>query len=198
MALSTLAELKDAIVRWAKRDNLSASLDDIILTGEQHILRNLRVREMEEALSVSISGTAAVPSDFLGLKHARITGSTDQPLIVKTPDAIYAAYPTRSATSKPVSVAVDGSSFVFGPYPDATYTMVGTYYAKPTSVLSDATLLAAYPDVFLWASLAELEPFMKNDKRVALWMGKRDQAIASANSVSRAANWSGPMTMSVF
>lgn len=200
MSISTLAELKTSITNWSKRSDLSAYHDDLILVAEKWIFRHARVRSMETALSGTISsGVLAVPSDYLALKHARITGSEDRRLTMKAADWIYTQYPTRSSDAKPYFIAVDGSSFIFGPYPDSDYPVAGRYYAQPTSILSGVTtFFTDNADLYLWASLTELEPFLKNDKRIDVWRAKRDMVLGDANNQDKAGLYSGgPMHISV-
>jgi hypothetical protein len=118
---------------------------------------------------------------------------------MKAADWIYTKYPTRSSTSKPYYMAIEGANFIFGPYPDSDYSVVGTYYAKPTSVLVSATtFFTDNPDLYLWASLVELEPFMKNDKRIDVWRAKRDGVLGDMNNQDKAGLYSGgPMHISV-
>lgn len=198
MAISTLAELKSSITNWSKRDDLSSYHDDIILTAEKWIFRRARTRDMETALSVTLSsGLGTVPSDFLALKYAYIDGTPTRPLQPKAAGWILKNYPTRSSTSKPNFIGIDAGNFMFGPFPDSDYTLKGTYYAKPDSILSAVdTFFTNNPDLYLWASLAELEPFLKNDKRIEVWAAKRDQVLGDLLSQERAAEFSGgPLVM---
>ena len=200
MAISTLAELKTSITNWSHRDDLATYLDDIILVGEKWIFRHARTREMETALSVTISsGVAALPSDFLQAKYLYIDGTPARKLDMKSPGYVISQYPTRSSTSKPYVCAVDGANLIFGPHPDSNYTVSGMYYAKPTSILAGvSTFFTANPDLYLWACLAELEPFLKNDKRIQLWMAKRDLTLQNINNERMGAEASnGPMVMRV-
>ena len=68
----------------------------------------------------------------------------------------------------------------FAPKPDAAYVLDMLYYYKPT-VLSDANssnvFLANYPDAVLYGALAQAEPFLMNDARIATWAGLYDSAI---------------------
>jgi hypothetical protein len=185
MSITTYAELKTAVSSWVHRSDLSANLDDLVTAGEKWIMRKVRAPEMETALSVAIStttGLATVPTGFLGLKYAYVDGSPTQPLEVRSPQQIFNRFPTRSSDSKPEWIGYDAGSFLFGPFPDSGYTVKGTYY-KRQGPLSSAVydLFSNNPDLFLFAALAETEPFIKNDKRVALWIAKRDAITKDIN-----------------
>lgn len=200
MAISSLAELKTAITDWAHRGDLSANLDNLILVGEKWIFRHARTSDMEAALSVTISsGVAALPTDYVDLKYAYIDGTPVTPLQPKSASYVVLRYPTRSSSDKPKFIARDAGNFIFGPYPDSGYTVVGTYYKRLTSVLTSANaLFTNNPDLYLFAALCELEGFKKDDKRVQMWQARRGQILADVNGEDRAAEFSGgPLTMAV-
>jgi hypothetical protein len=176
MSISTYAELKDAVANWVARSTLTAFVPDFIMLGESRIYRELRIRAMETALSSTIAtGVIAVPSGYIELKFAYIDGTPVQRLTVKDPGWIYEYYSTRSADGKPSFIARDVDNFIFGPYPDSAYTVKGTYYKRLDALsVSNTTnwFTTNAPDLLLWASLCEAEPFMKNDERTQLWEAK--------------------------
>lgn len=199
MSITTYAELQTAVVNWSKRSDLSSYLPDIIAAGEKWIMRKVRAPEMETALSVAINtatGLATAPTGFLGLKYAYLDTSPTQPLEVRSPQQIFSRFPNRASDSKPKWIGYDAGSFTFGPFPDSAYTVKGTYY-KRQGPLSSAVydLFSNNPDLFLFASLAELEPFLKNDKRVALWMAKRDAIAIDINAEATGILGAGGLSM---
>jgi len=174
MAIETYAQLSTAVTNWLHRSDMSSIVGDLISLGEARINANMRVRAMETSLSIAISsGVAAVPSDYVELKHAYLTTTPYQTLERKTAEWIYRTYPTRSSSGRPKFIAREGSNFIFGPYADSSYTINGIYYARPVA-LSSATnaLFTAYPSLYLFAALAEAAPFLKDDKRTPLWEAK--------------------------
>lgn len=187
MAITTYAELQTAVTNWLKRSDLASIIPDLIMIGEKRIFREVRARVMETALNSTISsGTIALPSDYLELKHAYVDGSPTKLLQRTTATSLYEQYPLRSSTSKPKLIAREGSNFIFGPYPDSTYTIKGIYYAQPTSIATSAnTLFTANPELYLFAALLEAEPYMKNDNRVALWAAKYEQIKEQINSYEK-------------
>ena len=57
-------------------------------------------------------------------------------------------------------------------------------------------LYLANPDLYLFSALAEAEPFLKNDKRISLWMAKRDAILMDVNGEDDKARFSGgPLAM---
>ena len=177
MALDTYANIKTALDSWLRRNDLTNDVDDILFLAEQRLSEDLRIRVIESALSVTISsGEADVPADFLEMKHAHIvSGGLIYPLELKETPWIYRKFPTRESVDKPEFMGIDGQKFIFGPYPDATYTVQGTYYAKP-AVLSDSNTTNAWidnvPDALFYAALAEASVFLINEAAVIAYQAR--------------------------
>jgi hypothetical protein len=105
---------------------------------------------------------------------------------------IYADYPLRSSSGTPVSIAREGSNFIFGPYPSTTETIGGIYYAKPTSIAtSDNALFLANPDLYLFAALCEAAPYLKDDPRIVIWEAKFAQILEDIAKEDAAESASG-------
>ena len=176
MAISNFSDLKAAIGNWLARSDLSIYLEDIILLGEQRLRRDLRIRETEADLSVTLSsGTATIPTDFAELKWASLDGSPTYPLEQKDSEWITRRFPLRSSSGIPQFIAVDGTEFIFGQFPAADYDLIGKYWKEPT-LLSDSNTtnewITATSDALLMACLAESAPFLKEDQRVQIWESK--------------------------
>lgn len=182
MAITSWTTLKTAVGDWLHRSDLTSVIPDFITFGEARIYRDMRLACMETALSSAISsGVIAVPSGYIELKHAYVNSTPVQWLQRKDPEWIYANYPTRSADGSPIAIAREGSNFIFGPYPDSGYTIKGIYY-KHLDALSGSNetnwFTANAPDLLLFASLCEAEPYLQNDPRIAIWEKKYDQVRA--------------------
>jgi len=174
MTIQTYAQLSTAVSSWLHRADMGSVVGDLISLGEARVNATMRVRAMETALSVSISsGVAAVPSNYVELKHSYLTTSPYQTLERKTAEWIYRTYPDRSSSGRPKFIAREGSNFIFGPFADSSYTINGIYYARPVALSSATnTLFTTYPNLYLFAALAEAAPFLKDDKRTPLWEAK--------------------------
>jgi len=62
-----------------------------------------------------------------------------------------------------------------------SYTM--TYY-KGLDLATDSTneVMTKYPNLYLYGSLIQAEPFLKNDKRMGTWATMYDRAMKKANN----------------
>ena len=194
--ITTYATLSTAIGDYLARSDLTTFIPNFVQNCEEKLYRELRISAMEKALSVSISsGVAAVPSDYLEMRYAYLTTSPITWLERLSPEDIYSRYPSRSGGGEiPKFYAREGTDFIFGPYPGA-YTMAGIYYAKLTLLRNDVDgtnwFTTNAPDLLLYGSLLEAEPFIKNDARLALWRQMYAESLALVKRQDRMENWSG-------
>jgi hypothetical protein len=201
VSITTYEELQTAIGRWSKRANLSDLFADFIRLGEVRIGRDLRIRAMETTLESTIaSGVIAVPTGYAELKFAYVDGTPIRPLERKDAEAVLSRYPTRSAEGQPRLIARQGSSFIFGPYPDTTYTIKGIYY-KRFDALSDQNpagwLVVNAPDLILSAALAELFMYAEDDANTQKYLSRYQTSVDEIQSEDRREEFSGsPLTVS--
>lgn len=202
MSFASYSGFRTAVASWLDvSDVTTTSLDDIIQTGENYVNRKLRVELMEGTISATINaaGTATLPSDYLEAQYLYLNRTPVQGLIKKPSEWIFRTYPNRTATGIPQYVAESNSTFIFGPPPTSQDVVNGTYYAKPASLPGTATInsvFSEYPEIYLWAALANAELFLARDQRIA-WQAKADEAIERANQEDKRKKMSGsPLSMS--
>lgn len=196
MAITTFAELKTAIAGWldVSATDLSSQIDDLITVGEKRIFREARTRDMETALSSAISsGVLALPASYVALKFVYINTAPIQVLERRSAEWLYANYGYQSGSGIPTYIARDGTNFIFGPYPDSTYTVKGTYYARLTAISGSGVnaLFTANPDLYLMACLAEAEMILGRDPRIAIWDAKYQRILADVNGEDKTEDQSG-------
>lgn len=193
MALTTYAELQTSVKSWLHRADLDSIIPDFITLAEARIFREVRARSMETALSDTIaSGVIALPTGYIELKYAYVNRTPVKTLKRREARFIYEKYPTRSGMGEPRYIAREASNFIFGPYPDSAYTITGVYYKNIGPLSSSAhALFTDNPDLYLWASLAEAEPYMKNDKRIMLWETKYQAIKDAVNGLAEREDFSG-------
>ena len=153
------------------RDVLTSFVPNFVQNAENKLYRSLNLRNEETVLSLSItSGTATVPTDFKALKFAYFNTAPAELLQWTTIEEIYNDYPDRSVGSTPSLISREGANFVFGPA-SKDGTLTGIYYAKtdPLRTTDPNWYATNAPEVLLYASLLEAEPFIQNDARIAVW-----------------------------
>jgi hypothetical protein len=204
--ISGYASLKTAIGDFLSRSDLTLFTDNFIQNWEERFYRQPKNfgRWMETSLSTAISSSViAVPAAYLGLKYAYINGSPSSRLDRLSLNQLYGRYPRGDQTGLPVAISRDVSNFVFGPAPDSNYTVKGVYWAKPTLIRSFAADAAAHwlivnaPDLVLYGSLLQAEPFIKNDARVPLWRDMYNDALKDYRDLHRDEDQSGSPSQEV-
>jgi hypothetical protein len=190
MSINTYATLKTAIVSWLNisATDIASQIDDLVTLGETRIFRKARTRDMEAVLSSTIaSGVISLPTSYVALKFAYIDGTPTQRLERRSAEWIYMQYPVRSSEGKPKYIAREGTSFIFGPYADSAYTVKGIYYKRLDAISSSVNaLFSSNPDLYLFACLAESEPIIGRDQRIALWESKFQSILADVNGEDQA------------
>lgn len=191
MQFTNYADFRTAVLKFIDGDNISTSfsidsLDLFIGLAEQRVYRDLRVSTMQKPLSVVVaSNVATLPTDLAALKEAYFDAR--RPLEVVPLDRLralsYGGSPGQSAYA-----AQDGDTLRF--WPEATGTLLGSYYARPTAMKDETTwanqtTLARYPEVFVFASLVESMPFLGEESKLPVWEGKYQQALENARSDDR-------------
>lgn len=196
--ITSYSTLLTEVASWLARSDLTAAIPGFVQNFEERFFRQPKNFGpwMHTALNISFSSTATVPSDCLAVKVAYLNGQAEQPLVPSSLEQVLMSYP-RTSSGKPRWIARDGSTFVFGPSPDGTYTLNGTYFAKPTVLRSYAADAAAHwlvvnaPDLLLYGALLEAQTYLMNDKRLPVWQGFFDRALMDYRDLMKAQNVSG-------
>lgn len=201
MALDTYANLQLAVASWMARTDLTATIPDLITLFEQDLLAEdtgfpLRVRQMEGRVPLSATGQyTTLPAGFLEMRSLRITSNAAQdpgdPLQVASPDWIQAHYPIAASVGRPKFYAIVGPEIMLGPAPNMTYALEADIYTfTPLSTGAPTNwLLTAYPQLYLFGTLAQAAPFIRADLRMATWEKKRDRAVNGLKNADVFARW---------
>lgn len=196
--ITSYTTLLAEVANWLARGDLTAAIPGFVQNFEERFFRQpLNYGPwMHGSFNVSFSSTAAVPSDYLTHKVAYLNGQSDAPLKSASIEQVLTMY-SRTGSGRPKWMARDGANFVFGPVPDGTYTLNGTYFAKPVLLRNFAADAAAHflivnaPDLLLYGALLEAQTYLMNDKRLAVWQGFFDRARADYRDLMKSQNISG-------
>jgi len=183
MAISNYSELQTAVANWLDRDDLSARIPEFIGLCEARFNRSLRIRAMEtidtSVSTVAGTKTIALPTGYVQMRDIHITGNPIVQLQYVTPEIMNRIH-AGSNTGKPTVYTVIGDNISLGPTPDAVYSTSMLYY-KTFDALSDSSptnwVITNAPDVYLYGTLLEAEPFLMNDARVQLWSTALTESI---------------------
>ena len=130
------------------------------------------------------SATVTLPSDFREkLKLTYDDGIRYGEIEIIPPEMLALKKATLGTTGFPRfgAVIANGNQVRLSPVPDQAYVAVIDYVAALTSLSDTDTLnwlLTSHPDIYLYASLVESAPYLKDDERLPLWKSERDERIA--------------------
>lgn len=184
MATTTYSELKSEIAGYLARTDLTAEIPTFIQKAELRLRRDLRIRQMLKVVTTSTqpnTSTIQLPSDFLQMRDLHINTN---PIAVLRYDSPSNFYRNTWSTVKglPISYTVLASEFQLSPIPDSDYTLQMLYYSAP-EYLSDTNQTNAFmvicPDLLLYASLGEAEPYLMNDTRLQTWASMYDRGLSA-------------------
>lgn len=182
MALTSYSELRSSIADWLNRGDLTAVIPDFISLAEAQMERRLPTQKMVKRANATIDTPfSAIPADLLSVKSLVLTSTAPvQPLVFLTEDELDAKKYTYRSTGKPLYFALVGNQIEVLPAPDTGYTAEITYVATLPKLSDSNTsnwVLARHPDVYLYGSLLQAAPYLRDDERVGLWSSQYQAAI---------------------
>jgi hypothetical protein len=185
VAITTYAELQTATANWLDRTDLTARIPEFIELTEANFNRVIRQPDMitkDDSFSIA-SRYTTLPTDTLEIVRIVVDLTPVIVLEYMTPEEISERRIVMTATGKPYYFTTVGGStnqLEVLPSPDSTYTASIVYYTRIAALTDAATsnwLLAAHPDIYLFGTLVEAEPYLKNDERMPMWTARLDKAL---------------------
>lgn len=196
MSLTTYSDLKDAVANYLARTDLTNQIPDFIGLAERRMRREVRIRQMlvsADLTATSGNNKVTLPSDFLEARDFVVVGNPTQPLNYLSPSAL-SRNAVSSTSGKPTEYTILASQFQLSPAPDFAYTLNLLYYSAP-DFLSDSNttnvFLVNVPDMLLYGSLLEAEPYIMNDARLQTWIAMYERASVSVNKSNESGQYSG-------
>lgn len=184
MAFTNYTTFVSTVESYLARTDLSSQIPDFIQMAQYRMTRDLKTEKMLQvatANSTGGDGTISLPSDFLEVRDIHVQGNPPIRLEYQSPDLFFRNGQT-TLSGMPHYFTMLGTEFQFAPIFDSTMTVQILYYAQPTFISTTTAsnvYLAYYPDALLYATLAEAEPYLMNDARVATWSALYDRAITN-------------------
>lgn len=167
--------LQSAVADWLHRADLTARIPDFIGLAEARISVDLRLSNQQKAVTgTSVGGIITLPTDFRQAQALFVPwGGTERELPIRPP----ADVPKTQGVSTAAYVQ-DSTILVNGD--DVDYRLV--YFSGIPALTDDDPqnwLITVYPNVYLYASLLEAMPFLKDDGRINVWGAGYQNAIAA-------------------
>ena len=176
MALANYSDLKTSVAGWLHHRGLTSQIPDFITLAEASMNRVLRTRTMETDNSLSLASgarTVALPTGFIEPISLRLVISGQNRDILTQVQHPQLNINTASTSARqPEYWAINGANIEFPNLADQTYTlslrMLASSWALSDSVTTN-WLLTNHPDLYLYGTLLQAAPYIKDDARVSTW-----------------------------
>lgn len=183
MPFSNYTELRAAVVGWLHRSDLVNQIPDFIDLAERRFNRIAQVRLMEHEVPLSLAAGERVIALPTGFTAPLAVWLAD----VQPRDVLSAAVPEQlpvtTTAGRPRYWAVDAGNLAFNCPADVPYAVTLRY--RGGFKLSDAApsnaMLTKYPDLYLYGTLLESAPWIRDADSLALWQVMYDRAVKEIN-----------------
>lgn len=186
MAIGTYAELQTAAASWLVRGDLTARIPEFITLAESRLNRVLRGRRAESdvALTASVGvRTIALPATYSEALNCWLTvpGSVDRQELRFVDPALLTVH---TDVSRPYAWTIDGTNLAFERPSDAAYAITLRCLLKFALSTTATTnwLLTDYPDAYLYATLCEASPMLRDAEMSNSWEQRLSRAISEINA----------------
>jgi len=202
LQITDYASLKDGVAQWLNRADLTEQIPAFIQLAERMFETEVRWRGMLTHDTTIVDEVYEdLPPDFLELRSIRFNTNP----VVK-PDYLSPSqiedYRARNAGAggTPTHYTIVGTQLLFDRVPSGDPELDITSYVKVPpldgTVQTTNALLMAYPGLYLYGTLMQAEPFLKNDPRLATWTALYQSLRDGISAADRRAERNpGPMTM---
>lgn len=203
MSVTTYSELKTAVANYLARTDLTDQIADFIRFAELRLRREVRIRQILKSTTITATAgtsTVSIPSDFLEVRDFYVNTNPVQSLTYSSP-ATFSRNSRTTESGKPLDYTILATTIQLAPIPDTAYTLNMLHYFTPT-YLSDSNtsneFLVNVPDLLLYATLLEAEPYLMNDARVSTWGAMYEKGLAALTKADESAQYSGvPLAVKV-
>ena len=212
MAIATYTDLFRAGMEYLARDNdvtLGNRFPDFITLFEAKANRVLTHPMMEVRSITDVDTSAAepefitLPLDFQAMRRIRLSSVTGKPVLKflsQTQIESY-RYSRDNTTGRPCFYSIVGNELELAPTPNENFTLEMVYRANipPLSASAGTNwLLSLAPDLYLYGSLLEAAPYLKDDARIPVWAAAVESCIDQLNTHGHRQNVDpGPSTISL-
>lgn len=183
MAITNYGELKSAVADWLMRTDLTAVIPDFISLAEARFDRDLRLPDMVKRVNGAFSNQFfKLPTDCMELIDISLDDNTK--LEQWTSDYMDNVRPINGSTGKPMAYAILGRELEVYPTPPvAGLTAILSYYGSLPKMSANTDtnwLLTRHPDLYLYGTLIQSAPYLKEDERLNTWSATYDRLMDEA------------------
>lgn len=197
MSITTYQELQDNLAGWLNRTDLTAIIPTFIQLAEARFNRHAAVSYDRRDTITLNAATVALPVDCKEVRELYFDDATRRAVIeIRSAGEIDPTLtgPLTASVPRYAAISSNGSGLILAPAPASSLTAWIVYLTKLTPLSAAAPvnwLLTDHPDLYLFGSLVEAEPYLKNDERMGFWQGRMDQGLQELEDLIERRKYSG-------
>lgn len=176
MSISTYSELVTAVTRASFRSDLTNDIPNFIQLCESDMQIRLKLVDFESTSTLTVTtGSAALPTDYKGMRNVYWDGDTDRPLSYLTPDKFDGLVKTSNL---PNFYTIKGTDIEF--LTTLSGSAILNYKAKFTPIDgTNATnaIITTYPDAYMHGTMMQLYLFTRDAANAQTRQTAYEQAI---------------------
>lgn len=184
--IMTYAGLNERIGEWLNRADLADRIPDFIRLFEARANRDIRTHDTVKRAGAYLDDDyVVVPDDWNETISLAVIGPMGTPAALEFVNIEQSFAKRQMYPSGPVRfyTHVDGKFLLIPGSTTETIQYELIYRAKipyldPTTTTTN-WLIQRSPDLYLYGSLVEAEPYLKNDERMGLWKSRCDEILMS-------------------
>lgn len=197
MALSTYSELQAAVADWLQRGDLTTQIPDFIALCEARLNREVRFRQQIQRATTEFSDQyITLPGDYAEIKDMLLLSNPPRSLIFITMQRMDDLKISNATGTAPYYFTIVGNTLELYPVGgDCTGEM--TYYKQIPALSVDSTnwLLTKHPDIYLYGTLLQAAPYLRDDDRALVWETLYQKAISEAEVENQNATHGSKLVM---
>ncbi len=190
------ATLQSHVADTWNRTDLTGVIPNLIQQFEAQAKRESRLRKLTDRGVVVVSAdNLQLPSDFYSLEAWYHDGGTYfGPITSVGADQIGSLKAAYGDTGVPQFASIVDGRVRFAPEPDGVYDTAMTYWRQVVSLSDTNTtnwLITEAPDIYLYGTLLESAPYLKDDERLATWGTLYEQRLDALHEATQDAQFGG-------
>lgn len=195
MPFADYTELQAAVTGWLHRKDLGERVPDFIALAETSINRIVHVNAMENEVALTLPvGERSIPLPIGYSTPLAVWLAAPQPR-EELSAMVAEALPVTNSPGRPRFWAIDGQSLAFE-CPADVATPVTLRYRGGFRLSDDVptnALLTKYPDIYLYGTLLQAAPYIRDNDSIGLWQAMYRQAVKEINSTESRARAAAPL-----
>lgn len=204
MSITNYSQLQNAVAEWLVRSDLPAIIPTFIANAEATFRRDPRIRQLAIASFPITTASQGLPDDFKRLESISLTGPSPfrWELDIVSPGDLSKWSGVDGIPRAPRAAALveSNTTVLFSPAPNQTYQAQLAYWRDVPALTDQAPsnwLLGRHPDIYLYGTLVESAPYLRDDERVALWRSEYERRVQELDAFADQYQFSGSLSSGI-